>query len=359
MTKNEFNKLKQRIKKHIPLLELQDKLSTFISTAIANDEILINDEEGTYFPASLDYDLSERNLTFNFLSELFIINNGKIFSKNEINYYISILSTGMNKKDSPIDINSYSMSNAISILSVKIFEELYPNIDILSEDNFNIANDFTIYFRKILDNRTLDSYDTMIDEDFEADFERLILEDIEDLENNMINESSIEWSRDLDENMKTAFLEMQQSLYDNMNISSKTKELFENIVKSNNLDKIITVTNFDNEDQQQFDIDILDNNEFFIGYTPNHIEVFLTKLDEIVKNKGMLNVREFTKLKYTKTINGKDIQIPLKNVYGVICGMNKYMGLPHETLKESYSIDAHTGEKLEHERDITYIDMPF
>jgi hypothetical protein len=95
-----------------------------------------------------------------------------------------------------------------------------------------------------------------------------------------------------------------------------------------------------------------------IGYCRSHLPLLLEHLEEALGNGGGVFVRQFS-LKTCRVKTSKGIMIlPVKNLYGLVCGGGRALGLSKEQVQEVSTTDHQTGQTIEAEPGVAYLDWP-
>ena len=116
--------------------------------------------------------------------------------------------------------------------------------------------------------------------------------------------------------------------------------------------KIVTIAGdgFD----QSFDIDA----SGAIGYELSHASQLASQILRCFDESGVIVVCQFTDERDSEEINGKIVQVPIKNLYGIMVDGGKWHRIPSDALRLSYLTDAKTGKPLKPEKTVRYCDLP-
>ena len=113
--------------------------------------------------------------------------------------------------------------------------------------------------------------------------------------------------------------------------------------------KIITVNL--NYNIEEFDI----NEKGVVGYSKEHENIFLKRIDNAFKNENTFIVRQFipNSEEKIKLKNGKEIMMPWKALYGFVLHEDNIISIPAEDVENSF-IHAQSRNPIEPEKFIIY-----
>ena len=129
--------------------------------------------------------------------------------------------------------------------------------------------------------------------------------------------------------------------------NQKNIKEFTEILKNINGFKIVTITTA--EETRIFDIN---ENFNFLDKVSEFLFYKMLK-NGFQKNAGII-VRQFLDIKLKRVINGKEIWIPNKKLYGFLLRANNIFIIPKDELEVACNTDKNTGLPLEPEEDVTY-----
>lgn len=93
-----------------------------------------------------------------------------------------------------------------------------------------------------------------------------------------------------------------------------------------------------------------------IGYAAAHRDSLLEHLEEALDNGGGIVVRQFqTEKVLVKTPAGTRL-VPIKHIFGVRGGQGRWSGLSSEEIRAAHATDAETGNALELEKGVRFLD---
>ena len=106
---------------------------------------------------------------------------------------------------------------------------------------------------------------------------------------------------------------------------------------------------------EAFDIDA----SGVVGYNITHVAKFKSCVHDVLTHGGAVTIRQFTDDKVEVNVDGKQIQVPHKNVYGLSVRANaKLIPLTKFQLMHFYGHSHADGSTLELEPDVDYMDVP-
>jgi hypothetical protein len=136
---------------------------------------------------------------------------------------------------------------------------------------------------------------------------------------------------------------------ENLNNIKKEKHIlnFVNILKNIKGKKIVTIAVKG------------ENREFYIDGDFNFLDIiaeylFYTMLEKGVPEHAGIIVRQFLNIKIKRKINGKEVWIPQKKIYGFFAKSNNIFPLSKEEVELCCNTDAKTGLPLEPEEDVVF-----
>ncbi len=110
--------------------------------------------------------------------------------------------------------------------------------------------------------------------------------------------------------------------------------------------KIITIMTMNG--LKKFDVD----HKGAIGYHETHEDLFNIWMNKTMDPVGSVLIRQFTKIESHKMQDGTSI--PYKNIYGFVSVDGFFKALNDKELRESFSTDHRTNEKIECERGLRF-----
>lgn len=105
-----------------------------------------------------------------------------------------------------------------------------------------------------------------------------------------------------------------------------------------------------------FNIDV--NSDGVFGYVEGLDALFKAKLCSAFLGSASLIIRQFLPITIERKINGRNIQMPLKNVYAAVIKDGTWRGLSKSEVREAHCIDADTGKPITPEKDVFFCDFP-
>lgn len=105
---------------------------------------------------------------------------------------------------------------------------------------------------------------------------------------------------------------------------------------------------------EKYDIDA----EGKIGYAPEHLVWFKEHLEEAVNNGGGVMIRKFTSERSQQMTPKGLMMLPIKHLYGVVGGEQKWLGLNKAQVEESSTTVAGTTTRIPREAGVVYCDWP-
>lgn len=105
---------------------------------------------------------------------------------------------------------------------------------------------------------------------------------------------------------------------------------------------------------QKFDID----EQGYVGYAPEHLNMLYELIDFALEENGGIIIRQFIpNSEELQVINGKQVKMPYKALYGIFIKEGEIYALPAEEVEISCSYDYNTNQKLEPEPMVIYRDI--
>ena len=93
-----------------------------------------------------------------------------------------------------------------------------------------------------------------------------------------------------------------------------------------------------------------------IGYDAAHRDFLLQHLEEAVNNGGGVVVRQFQAEKVLVMMPVGPRLLPVKYVFGVRAGQGRWTGLSSEDIRAAHMTDPETGNALELEKGVRFLD---
>jgi hypothetical protein len=93
-----------------------------------------------------------------------------------------------------------------------------------------------------------------------------------------------------------------------------------------------------------------------IGYDAAHRDSLLEHLEEAVDNGGGVIVRQFQAEKVLVKTSAGPRLLPVKHVFGVRAGQGRWSGLSSEDMRAAHTTDPETGNALELEKAVRFLD---
>jgi hypothetical protein len=96
--------------------------------------------------------------------------------------------------------------------------------------------------------------------------------------------------------------------------------------------------------------------EGVIGYDVAHRDSFLEHLQEALENGGGIVVRQFQAEKVVVMMHVGPRLLPVKHIFGVRAGEGRWTGLSSEDVRAAHSTDCETGNVLQLEKTVRFLD---
>ena len=93
-----------------------------------------------------------------------------------------------------------------------------------------------------------------------------------------------------------------------------------------------------------------------IGYDAAHRDFLLQHLEEAIDNGGGVVVRQFQAEKVLLMMPVGPRLLPVKHVFGVRAGQGRWIGLSSEDIRAAHMTDSETGNALELEKGVRFLD---
>jgi len=285
---------------------------SFFHLLTANEIYTLENDEKIYISDKLDK--YNEKLTLDYLSKFYIEDKG--VAKNLFHQFFQQLDEDV--KTSVVAIFQFSAINEL------IQQGLSGTEENISDFESELIVDSVIYF----DELTFSDLASFV---FQEEDLFLINSDAKD---------------------KAELISRQHELISDFNLDEDIYNLYKNII-SNDLDKTIYISSSGNE--EYFKLTSLDDG-LFVGFKIDDINSLLISLYKVYIAGGVIIVKDFL----NSHIDGENGEsIPEYNLYSYSIYNHQITAIPQDDLIDSYSFDAITGEPLEQEVGVSYIDSPF